>query len=97
MLDMLKLMLDEIKKNSLLSALSNKSIPILGIIVVTVYLTRIRYYPVNISLENGFTILLISYISGAFYVFFLCFLMSVGWVVAYTISNIATKNQWRTI
>ena len=38
MLDMLKSMLDEIKKNSLIPMLSNKSISIVGIIVVAVYL-----------------------------------------------------------
>ena len=43
MLDMLKSMLDEIKKNSLIPMLSNKSISIVGIIVVAVYLTRIRH------------------------------------------------------
>ena len=62
MLDMLKSMLDEIKKNSLIPMLSNKSISIIGIIVLAVYLTRIRHYPVNISLENGATILIVSYI-----------------------------------
>ena len=32
--------------------LSNKSISIIGIIVIAVYLTRIRHYPVNTSLEK---------------------------------------------
>ena len=91
MLDILKSMLDEIKKNSLISMISNKSISIIGIIVVAVYLTRIRHYPVNISLENGVTILVVSYILGVLYIFLFCFLMSIGWTVAYTISNIAPQ------
>ncbi len=91
MLDMFKLLINEIKKNSLISMISNKSISIIGIIVVAVYLTRIRHYPVNISLENGVTILIVSYIFGALYIFFFCFLMSIGWVVAYAISNMTTQ------
>lgn len=91
MLDILKSMLNEIKKNSLLPTLSNKSISIIGIIVMAIYLTRIRHYPVNISLENGITILVVSYIFGALYIFLFCFLMSIGWVVAYVISNIAPQ------
>ena len=90
-LDILKSMLNEIKKNSPLPTLSNKSISIIGIIVIAVYLTRIRHYPVNISLENGVTILVVSYLFGALYIFLFCFLMSIGWAVAYAISNIAPQ------
>ena len=90
-LDILKSMLNEIKKNSPLPTLSNKSISIIGIIVIAIYLTRIRHYPVNISLENSVTILVVSYIFGALYIFLFCFLMSIGWAVAYAISNIAPQ------
>jgi hypothetical protein len=68
MLDMLKSLLNEIKKNSLFSMFSHKNIVIVGFIVSIAYLSRINYYPTNMSIENGVTIFLISYISGAFYI-----------------------------
>ena len=83
MLDMLKSLLNEIKKNGLFSMLSHKNIVIVGFIVSIAYLSRINYYPTNMSIENGVTIFIISYISGAFYITLWSAIMSLGWVVVF--------------
>lgn len=83
MLDMLKSMLNEIKNNSLFAMFSHKNITIAGIIVIAVYMIRIRYYPINLSIENGVTLLLVSYISGIFYVMLWCAIISLGWTLSY--------------
>ena len=83
MLDMLKSLLNEIKNNSLFAMFSHKNITIAGIIVIAVYMIRIRYYPPNLSIENGVTLLLVSYISGIFYVMLWCAIISLGWTLSY--------------
>ena len=83
MLDMLKSLLNEIKNNSLFVMLSHKNITIAGIIVIAVYMIRIRYYPTNLSIEDGVTLLLVSYISGIFYVMLWCAIISLGWTLSY--------------
>lgn len=83
MLDMLKSLLNEIKNNSLFAMFSHKNITIAGIIVIAVYMIRIRYYPTNLSIENGVTLLLVSYISGIFYVMLWCAIISLGWTLSY--------------
>lgn len=81
MLDMLKSMLNEIKKNSLFSIFSHKNISIAGVIVILTYLIRINHHSINISIENGLTILIVSYISGIFYIALWVSFMSLGWAV----------------
>lgn len=83
MLDMLKLLLNEIKKHGLFSMLSHKNTVIVGLIVSIAYLFRINHYPTNMSIENGVTIFLISYISGAFYITLWSAIISLGWVVVF--------------
>lgn len=83
MLDMLKSLLNEIKNNSLFAMFSHKNITIAGIIVIAVYMIRIRYYPINLSIENGVALLLVSYISGIFYVMLWCAIISLGWTLSY--------------
>ena len=83
MLDMLKSLLNEIKNNSLFAMFSHKNITIAGIIVIAVYMIRIRYYPTNLSIDNGVTLLLVSYISGIFYVMLWCAIISLGWTLSY--------------
>lgn len=83
MLDMLKSLLNEIKNNSLFAMFSHKNITIAGIIVIAAYMIRIKYYPINLSIENGITLLLVSYISGIFYVMLWCAIISLGWTLSY--------------
>ena len=83
MLDMLKSLLNEIKNNSLFAMFSHKNITIAGIIVIAVYMIRIRYYPTNFSIDNGVALILVSYISGIFYVMLWCAIISLGWTLSY--------------
>lgn len=83
MLDMLKSLLNEIKKNSLFPMFSHRNIVIVGFIVLITYLFGIDHYPTNISIETGITIFLISYISGALYITLWSAIISLGWGVFY--------------
>ena len=83
MLDMLKSLLNEIKNNNLFPIFSHKNISIAGIIAIAVYMIRIKYYPINLSIENGVTLLLVSYISGIYYVMLWCAIISLGWTLSY--------------
>lgn len=98
MLDILKSMLNEIKKNSLFPMFSHKNISIVGVIVISAYLIRINHYSINISIENGLTILIVSYISGIFYITLWVSFMSLGWAVL-NITNkalvlLGIKSSW---
>ena len=93
MLDMLKSLLNEIKNNSLFAMFSHKNITIAGIIVIAVYMIRIRYYPINLSIENGVTLLLVSYISGIFYVMLWCAIISLGWTLSYITKEAYSLSQ----
>ena len=83
MLNMLKSLLNEIKKNGLFPMFSHRNIVIVGFIVLITYLFGIDYYPTNISIETGITIFLISYISGALYITLWSAIISLGWGVFY--------------
>ena len=93
MLDMLKSLLNEIKNNSLFAMFSHKNITIAGIIVIAVYMIRIRYYPTNLSIDNGVTLLLVSYISGIFYVMLWCAIISLGWTLSYITKEACNLSQ----
>lgn len=81
MLEMLKSLLNEIKKNGLFPMFSHRNIVIVGFIVLITYLFGIDHYPTNISIETGITIFLISYISGALYITLWSAIISLGWGV----------------
>lgn len=83
MLNMLKSLLNEIKKNGLFPMFSHRNIVIVGFIVLITYLFGIDHYPTNISIETGITIFLISYISGALYITLWSAIISLGWGVFY--------------
>ena len=104
MLNMLKSLLNEIKKNGLFPMFSHRNIVIVGFIVLITYLFGIDYYPTNISIETGITIFLISYISGALYITLWSAIISLGWGVflfskqIHTIQkNMFARNDWRDI
>ena len=87
MLNMLKSLLNEIKKNGLFPMFSHRNIVIVGFIVLITYLFVIDYYPTNISIETGITIFLISYISGALYITLWSAIISLGWGVFYLVNK----------
>ena len=87
MLNMLKSLLNEIKKNGLFPMFSHRNIVIVGFIVLITYLFGIDYYPTNISIETGITIFLISYISGALYITLWSAIISLGWGVFYLVNK----------
>lgn len=87
MLDMLKSLLNEIKKNGLFPMFSHRNIVIVGFIVLITYLFGIDYYPTNMSIETGVTIFIISYISGALYITLWSAIISLGWSVFYLINK----------
>ena len=97
MLDMLKSLLNEIKKNGLFPIFSHKNISIIGVIVLIIYLIRIDHYPSNISLENGVTILLVSYISGLYYTLLWCATISLGWAILNIINKAAKISKIKAI
>lgn len=104
MLNMLKSLLNEIKKNGLFPMFSHRNIVIVGFIVLITYLFGIDYYPTNMSIETGVTIFLISYISGALYITLWSAIISLGWGVFYLINkcipskkNPFARNNWRCI
>lgn len=87
MLNMLKSLLNEIKKNGLFPMFSHRNIVIVGFIVLITYLFGIDYYPTNMSIETGVTIFIISYISGALYITLWSAIISLGWSVFYLINK----------
>lgn len=103
MLEMLKSLLNEIKKNGLFPMFSHRNIVIVGFIVLITYLFGIDHYPTNISIETGITIFLISYISGALYIALWSAIISLGWGVFYLVNkytpskNMFARNDWRDI
>ena len=84
MLDMLKSLLNEIKNNSLFAMFSHKNITIAGVVAIAVYLIRIGHHQINLSIQDSITILLVSYISGVFYITLWAGMTSLGWAIIFS-------------
>ena len=93
MLDMLKSLLNEIKNNSLFAMLSHKNISIAGIVAITVYLIRIGHHQINPSIQDSITILLVSYISGVFYITLWAGMTSLGWAIILSGNKVGIFNK----
>ena len=93
MLDMLKSLLNEIKNNSLFVMFSHKNITIAGIIAIAVYLKRIGHHQINLSIQDSITILLVSYISGVFYITIWTEMTSLGWAIIFLANKVGIFNK----
>lgn len=93
MLDMLKSLLNEIKNNSLFVMFSHKNITIAGVVAIAVYLIRIGHHQINLSIQDSITILLVSYISGVFYITLWAGMTSLGWVIIFLVNKVRIFNK----
>ena len=93
MLDMLKSLLNEIKNNSLFVMFSHKNITIAGVVAIAVYLIRIGHHQINLSIQDSITILLISYISGVFYITLWAGMTSLGWAIIFLVNKVRIFNK----
>ena len=93
MLDMLKSLLNEIKNNSLFAMFSHKNITIAGIVAIAVYLKRIGHHQINLSIQDSITILLVSYISGVFFITLWTGMTSLGWAIIFLLNKVRIFNK----
>lgn len=93
MLDMLKSLLNEIKNNSLFVMFSHKNITIAGVVAIAVYLIRIGHHQINLSIQDSITILLVSYISGVFYITLWAGMTSLGWAIIFLVNKARIFNK----